>query len=158
MWTNGSSAAVLTPANARTTGNPSPSWPRGPVVIDRTGRSVSAGPAADTRGKASVSAVTAGISSLLELDYSIQPDRGPFIPCQALLTSLAMLEAEDTDPEGGGRVGRFVRNLEHLYKWLLLGVVIGVIAGLGAVIFYLALKYTGRFLLGYLADYHVPTP
>jgi chloride channel protein, CIC family len=69
-----------------------------------------------------------------------------------------MLEAEDTDPEGGGRVGRFVRNLEHLYKWLLLGVVIGVIAGLGAVIFYLALKYTGRFLLGYLADYHVPTP
>jgi hypothetical protein len=37
-------------------------------------------------------------------------------------------------------------------------VVIGVIADLGAVIFYLALKYTGRFLLGYLAGYHVPTP
>jgi chloride channel protein, CIC family len=55
-------------------------------------------------------------------------------------------------------LGRFVRNLQYLNKWLLLGVVIGVIAGLGAVIFYLALRYTGHFLLGYLADYHVPTP
>src|ERR1700691_4044466 len=68
-----------------------------------------------------------------------------------------MLAAEDTD-RGGGRVGRFVRNLGYLNKWLLLGVVIGVIAGLGAVIFTLALKYTGHFLLGYLADYHAPTP
>jgi chloride channel protein, CIC family len=75
-----------------------------------------------------------------------------------LLTSLAMLGAEDTDSHRGGRLGRFVRNLEYLYKWLLLGVVIGVIAGLGAVLFYLALKYTGQFLLGYLADYHAPTP
>ena len=69
-----------------------------------------------------------------------------------------MLEAEGTEPDGGGRVGRFIRNLEYLYKWLLLGVIIGVVAGLGAVIFYLALRYTGRFLLGYLAGYHVPTP
>src|ERR1700729_2930197 len=83
MWTNGSSAALLTPAKARTTGNPSPSWPRGPVVIERTGRSVSMGPAADTRDKANVSAVIAGICSLLVLwipattgprsDYSHQP-------------------------------------------------------------------------------------
>jgi chloride channel protein, CIC family len=69
-----------------------------------------------------------------------------------------MLGAEDTDPHHGGRLGRFVRNLGYLNKWLLLGVVIGVIAGLGAVVFYLALKYTGQFLLGYLADYHAPTP
>jgi len=69
-----------------------------------------------------------------------------------------MPEAEDTDRGGGGRLGRFVRNLAYLNKWLLLGVVIGVIAGLGAVVFYLALKYTGHFLLGYLADYHAPTP
>ncbi|MDT5085069.1 MAG: chloride channel protein family, partial [Mycobacterium sp.] len=69
-----------------------------------------------------------------------------------------MLEAQDTDPDRGGRLGRFVRNLGYLNKWLLLGVVIGVIAGLGAVIFTLALKYTGHFLLGYLADYHAPTP
>jgi hypothetical protein len=61
MWTNGSSAAALTPANARTTGNPSPSYPCGPVVIERTGRSVSAGSAGETRGKVNVSAVIAGI-------------------------------------------------------------------------------------------------
>jgi CIC family chloride channel protein len=69
-----------------------------------------------------------------------------------------MLEIEDPDPNRGGRLGRFVRNLEYLNKWLLLGVVIGIIAGLGAVVFYLALKYTGQFLLGYLADYHPPAP
>ena len=46
----------------------------------------------------------------------------------------------------------------YLRKWLILGVTIGIIAGLGAVVFYLALDYTGRFLLGYLADYHIPKP
>ncbi|OBK24728.1 chloride channel protein [Mycobacterium asiaticum] len=50
------------------------------------------------------------------------------------------------------------RNVPYLPKWLGLGITIGVIAGLGAVLFYLALKYTGEFLLGYLAGYHVPTP
>ena len=69
-----------------------------------------------------------------------------------------MLEAEDTDPERGGRLGRFIRNLEYLYKWLLLGVVVGVVAGFGAVVFYLALRYTTHFLLGYVAGYHLPTP
>ena len=69
-----------------------------------------------------------------------------------------MLEVQDTDPDRGGRLGRFIRNLEYLYKWLLLGVIIGVVAGLGAVIFYLALRYTTHFLLGYVAGYRLPTP
>jgi CIC family chloride channel protein len=69
-----------------------------------------------------------------------------------------MLEVDDTDPGHGGRLGRFVRNLGYLNKWLLLGVVIGVVAGLGAVGFYLVLRYTGHFLLGYVAGYHLPTP
>jgi chloride channel protein, CIC family len=69
-----------------------------------------------------------------------------------------MLEVEDTDPGRGGRLGRFIRNLEYLYKWLLLGVIIGVVAGLGAVAFYLTLRYTTSFLLGYVAGYHMPTP
>ena len=69
-----------------------------------------------------------------------------------------MLEAQDSDPDRGGRLGRFIRNLEYLYKWLLLGVIIGVVAGLGAVGFYLALRYTTHFLLGYVAGYHLPTP
>ncbi len=69
-----------------------------------------------------------------------------------------MLEADETDLDRGGRLGRFIRNLEYLYKWLLLGIVIGVVAGLGAVAFYLALRYTTHFLLGYVAGYHLPTP
>ncbi|BBX98782.1 chloride channel protein [Mycobacterium lacus] len=58
----------------------------------------------------------------------------------------------------GGRFGASIRNAGYLRKWFLLGITIGVIAGLGAVVFYLALRYTGEFLLGYLAEYHVPTP
>lgn len=58
----------------------------------------------------------------------------------------------------GGRFGASIRNSGYLRKWLLLGITIGVISGLGAVVFYLALKYTGDFLLGYLAAYHIPTP
>jgi CIC family chloride channel protein len=53
-------------------------------------------------------------------------------------------------------IGGFVRRSGYLRKWLILGVAIGIIAGLGAVTFYLALDYAGRFLLGYLAGYDVP--
>lgn len=68
-------------------------------------------------------------------------------------------EPKEAPPESaGGRFGATIRNAGYLRKWLLLGVTIGVISGLGAVVFYLALNYTGSFLLGYLADYHVPTP
>ena len=52
----------------------------------------------------------------------------------------------------------FIRGSGYLRKWLILGVAIGIIAGLGAVVFYLALKYTTDFVLGYLGGYHVPTP
>ena len=58
----------------------------------------------------------------------------------------------------GGRFGASIRESGYLQKWLLLGVTIGIIAGLGAVVFYLLLKYTGDFLLGYLAGYRIPTP
>ena len=54
-------------------------------------------------------------------------------------------------------LGAFVRNSGYLRKWLILGIAIGIIAGLGAVVFYLALKYTTDFLLGYLGGYDVPT-
>ena len=54
--------------------------------------------------------------------------------------------------------GASLNRAGYLRKWLILGITIGVIAGLGAVVFYLALDYAGRFLLGYLADYHVPQP
>jgi CIC family chloride channel protein len=53
-------------------------------------------------------------------------------------------------------LGGFIRRSGYLRKWLILGVSIGIIAGLGAVVFYLALDYAGRFLLGYLGGYDIP--
>ncbi len=58
----------------------------------------------------------------------------------------------------GGRFGASIRSAGYLRKWFLLGTTVGVIAGLGAVVFYFLLKYTAEFLLGYLAGYHIPTP
>jgi CIC family chloride channel protein len=65
-----------------------------------------------------------------------------------------MAEARAT----GGRVGAFVRNSGYLRKWLILGVAIGTIAGLGAVVFFLALEWAGEYLLGDLGGYRPPTP
>jgi len=62
------------------------------------------------------------------------------------------------NPRSGGRLGAFIARSSYLRKWLILGVAIGVIAGLGAVVFYLALEYTGKFMLGYLAGYQIPKP
>ena len=56
----------------------------------------------------------------------------------------------------GGHLGAFVRESGYLRKWLILGVSIGIIAGLGAVVFCLSRKYTGEFLLGTLGGYQQP--
>lgn len=64
---------------------------------------------------------------------------------------------ENRRAKSGGPIGAFVRNSGYLRKWLLLGVTIGAIAGLGAVVFYLLMKYTGELMLGYLGGYDVPT-
>jgi chloride channel protein, CIC family len=58
----------------------------------------------------------------------------------------------------GGHFGASIRKSGYLPKWFVLGITIGAVAGLGAVVFYFALKYTAEFLLGYLAGYHIPTP
>jgi chloride channel protein, CIC family len=60
--------------------------------------------------------------------------------------------------ETTGGIGGFIRRSGYLRKWLILGISIGIIAGLGAVVFYLALDYAGRFLLGYLGGYDIPKP
>lgn len=60
-------------------------------------------------------------------------------------------------PDVLGGLGDFLRRSGYLRKWLILGISIGVIAGLGAVVFFLALDYAGRFLLGFLGGYDVPT-
>ncbi|HXO53557.1 MAG TPA: chloride channel protein, partial [Mycobacterium sp.] len=59
--------------------------------------------------------------------------------------------------ESRGGLGGFIRRSGYLRKWLILGISIGVIAGLGAVTFYLMLDYAGQFLLGFLGGYDVPT-
>ncbi|MDQ6692798.1 MAG: chloride channel protein [Chloroflexota bacterium] len=46
----------------------------------------------------------------------------------------------------------------YLTKWLLLGSIIGVVAGLGAVLFYLAIGWATDFFLGQLAGYAPPSP
>jgi chloride channel protein, CIC family len=46
----------------------------------------------------------------------------------------------------------------YLQKWLILGVLIGTMAGIGAIVFYEALLACTHFFLGTLAGYHVPTP
>ncbi|OBG74907.1 chloride channel protein [Mycobacterium sp. E2462] len=61
-------------------------------------------------------------------------------------------------PAAGGRFGARIRQSGYLQKWLVLGTAIGVISGLGAVVFYIGLRYTGQLLLGHLALYDTPTP
>lgn len=58
----------------------------------------------------------------------------------------------------GRGLGGFIRRSGYLRKWLILGISIGVIAGLGALVFYYSLDYAGRFLLGYLGGYDIPKP
>ena len=43
-------------------------------------------------------------------------------------------------------------------KWLILGVVIGIVAGLGAVVFYEALRFANYVFLQVIAGYKVPSP
>lgn len=55
------------------------------------------------------------------------------------------------------RVAAWVRNLGYVRKWLVLGIVIGIIAGLGAVVFYWALTQATQLLLVELGGYTPPS-
>ena len=57
-----------------------------------------------------------------------------------------------------GALGARINAMTYLPKWLILASVIGIIAGLGAVVFYEALSISTHVFLGVLAGYHVPTP
>ena len=56
------------------------------------------------------------------------------------------------------RAGRWLSATSYLKRWIVLGVVIGVVAGLGAVAFYEALVLCTRFFLCLLVGYRVPAP
>src|SRR4051794_39788016 len=52
---------------------------------------------------------------------------------------------------------------EHLLggyfrKWMVLGVLIGVVAGVGAIIFFESIAFATRIFLGGIADYTPPVP
>jgi chloride channel protein, CIC family len=59
---------------------------------------------------------------------------------------------------GAAAVGRWLHSASYLQRWIVLGVTIGAIAGLGAVVFYEALRICTHFFLEVLAGYRVPTP
>jgi chloride channel protein, CIC family len=51
-----------------------------------------------------------------------------------------------------------IRSAAYLRKWVILGALIGVIAGLGAAVFFWALDVGTRFMLGTLAGFQPATP
>jgi CIC family chloride channel protein len=56
------------------------------------------------------------------------------------------------------RVRRRIRSANYLRKWVVLGAVIGVVGGLGAIVFYTALDLATHVFLGVLAGYAPPSP
>ena len=57
-----------------------------------------------------------------------------------------------------GRTLARLKVATYLRKWLILGALIGVVAGLGALVFVTALEWANRFFLSFLAGYSAPSP
>ncbi len=55
-------------------------------------------------------------------------------------------------------VRRRIRGAHYLRKWVVLGAVIGVVGGVGAIVFYASLELATRVFLGFLGGYTPPTP
>ena len=55
-------------------------------------------------------------------------------------------------------VRRRIRAAKYLRKWVVLGALIGVVGGLGAIAFYTALELATHFFLGLLGGYTPPSP
>lgn len=55
-------------------------------------------------------------------------------------------------------ISRWLAGATYTQKWLVLGTIVGVVAGFGAVVFYEALRLASYFFLQVLAGYHVPEP
>ena len=53
---------------------------------------------------------------------------------------------------------RRIRGATFLRKWVILGALIGVVGGIGAIVFYTLLELCTRFFLGLLAGYTPPSP
>ena len=55
-------------------------------------------------------------------------------------------------------VRRRLRGANYLRKWVVLGALIGVVGGMGAIAFYTALELATHFFLGFLGGYTPPSP
>ena len=55
-------------------------------------------------------------------------------------------------------VRRRIRGSSYLRKWVVLGALIGVVGGIGAIAFYTALELATQFFLGFLGGYTPPSP
>ena len=55
-------------------------------------------------------------------------------------------------------VRRRIRSASYLRKWVILGALIGVVGGVGAIVFYSALELATQFCLGFLGGYTPPLP
>jgi CIC family chloride channel protein len=76
-------------------------------------------------------------------------------------TKLLRLNATVDSPSGRSLTSRALTRLKratYLRKWLILGAAIGIVAGLGAVVFITALQWANRFFLSFLAGYTPPSP
>jgi CIC family chloride channel protein len=56
------------------------------------------------------------------------------------------------------QASRWLASASYVQKWLVLGVLVGVIAGLGAVVFYEALVLATHIFLGTIGGYQTPSP
>ncbi len=51
-----------------------------------------------------------------------------------------------------------IKSLEYFQKWLVFGIIIGVVSGFGALLFYYSIIYAQALFLGGIAGVHLPVP
>jgi CIC family chloride channel protein len=54
--------------------------------------------------------------------------------------------------------GYVISNQSYFLKWLILGAIVGIIAGFGALVFYYSIKLSESFFLQYLLGAKLPLP
>jgi CIC family chloride channel protein len=75
------------------------------------------------------------------------------------IETLLGIRHQETNPDAPQPlVARVALNRSYFRKWLVLGALIGVVAGLGAIIFASAINFCTYFLLQLGAGYHQPSP